>query len=109
MYWALSYAQRFIRDLGIKSALARRSPRRTAWGVGVFGVSAHIENVSTLTLLAPPERSSATQTTGVLSAREHPPHSAHHFSRGAISALVVGVLVAVLTTRDPLWWQLHFS
>ena len=62
----------------------------------MFGVSAHIENVSTLTLLAPPERSSATQTTGVLSAREHPPHSAHHFSRGAISALVVGGITFIV-------------
>nr|BFF09462.1 hypothetical protein GCM10025699_07650 [Microbacterium flavescens] len=78
-------------------------------GVGVFGVSPHTQNVSPLTLLAPPEPSSVTQHARLLAVREHPPHSAHHFSRSAITALVAGVLVAVLTTRDPLWWQLHFS
>jgi hypothetical protein len=36
-------------------------------------------------------------------------HTAHHFSFSAMAALASGVVIAILTTRDPLWWHLHFS
>lgn len=33
----------------------------------------------------------------------------HHFNRVAVLALPIGVVLSVLTTQDPLWWQQHFS
>ena len=36
-------------------------------------------------------------------------HSAHRFGSTAMAVLAVGVVTAILTTKDTTWWTLHFS
>ncbi len=33
----------------------------------------------------------------------------HHWGLAAIAVLATGVVIAAITTTDPLWWHLHFS
>ena len=57
--------------------------------------------VTTTTVATTPTRPAAPKTdNGYL---------AHRIGRLAVLSLPVGVAVAILTTRDTTWWQLHFS
>lgn len=90
---------------GIPSA-SRGVLRGTRLGIGTAG-SAHTQNVSPLTILAEPERQSVVRPARTAASASIDP--VHRFSLAAISTLVVGVAVAIVTTSDPLWWHLHFS